>query len=40
MPILFGVRHLSPGGAHHLLRLLDETRPELVLMKGRAIFRR
>lgn len=34
MPILFGVRHLSPGGAHHLLRLLDEIRPELVLIEG------
>ena len=24
MPILFGVRHLPPGGAHHLLRLLEQ----------------
>lgn len=34
MPILFGVRHLSPGGAHHLLRLLDARRPDLVLIEG------
>lgn len=33
-PILFGVRHLSPDGAFHLRRLLDEVRPRLVLVEG------
>lgn len=33
-PILFGVRHLSPAGAWHLRRLLDEVRPRLVLVEG------
>lgn len=34
LPILFGVRHLSPAGAWHLLRLLEEKRPRLVLVEG------
>ena len=34
LPILFGVRHLSPAGAWHLLRLLEEVRPRLVLVEG------
>lgn len=34
MPTIFGVRHLSPGGAHHLLRLLDDIRPALILIEG------
>lgn len=33
-PIFFGVRHLSPAGAFHLRRLLDEVRPKLVLVEG------
>lgn len=35
---LFGVRHLSPGGAWHLRRLLEEKRPRLVLIEGPADF--
>ena len=34
LPILFGVRHLSPAGAWHLLQLLEEKRPRLVLIEG------
>lgn len=34
LPILFGVRHLSPAGAFHLRRLLDTVRPRLVLVEG------
>jgi len=33
-PVLFGVRHLSPGAAYHLRRALDEARPRLVLVEG------
>lgn len=33
-PVFFGVRHLSPAGAWHLRRLLDERRPRLVLIEG------
>ena len=33
---VFGVRHLSPAGAWHLRRYLDEKRPELVLIEGLA----
>lgn len=33
-PIIFGVRHLSPAGAYHLRRLLDDVRPRLVLVEG------
>ncbi len=32
--VYFGVRHLSPAGAWHLLRLLEERRPKLVLIEG------
>ena len=31
---VFGVRHLSPMGAWHLLQYLNETKPELVLIEG------
>ncbi|MHA7966176.1 DUF5682 family protein [Paenibacillus sp. CAU 1782] len=31
---VFGVRHLSPGGAWHLLRFLDEIKPTAVLVEG------
>lgn len=34
MPVYFGVRHLSPGGSWHLLQLLEETKPDLVLIEG------
>lgn len=34
LPVLFGIRHLSPAGAWHLLRLLEEMRPRLVLIEG------
>src|SRR5436305_917507 len=30
----FGVRHLSPAGAWHLRRYLDQTKPDLVLIEG------
>src|SRR5437588_4819625 len=33
---IFGVRHLSPAGAWHLRRYLDQLRPELVLIEGLA----
>ncbi len=33
---VFGVRHLSPTGAWHLRRYLDQVRPELVLIEGLA----
>lgn len=33
---VFGVRHLSPMGAWHLRRYLDQVRPELVLIEGLA----
>ena len=33
---VFGVRHLSPAGAWHLRRYLDEKRPKLVLIEGLA----
>lgn len=33
---VFGVRHLSPGGAWHLRRYLDRLQPELVLVEGLA----
>lgn len=33
-PHLFGVRHLSPGGAFHLVRMLEEIRPSIVLIEG------
>lgn len=31
---IFGVRHLSPAGAWHLTRFLDEHQPEVVLIEG------
>ncbi|PQO28355.1 DUF5682 family protein [Blastopirellula marina] len=33
---VFGVRHLSPGGAWHLRQFLDQVRPRLVLIEGLA----
>ncbi len=33
-PIYFGIRHLSPAGAYHLRRLLNEVKPKLVLVEG------
>ena len=35
-PHVFGVRHLSPGGAWHLLALLDRVRPKVVLIEAPA----
>ena len=37
-PLVFGVRHLSPGAARHLLDWLDEHRPAAVLVEGPADF--
>jgi hypothetical protein len=31
---VFGVRHLSPAGAWHLRRFLDQIKPDLVLIEG------
>src|SRR6266545_1643191 len=31
---VFGVRHLSPGAAHHLQHILDTLRPTAVLVEG------
>lgn len=33
---VFGVRHLSPSGAWHLRRYLDEVKPSVVLIEGAA----
>lgn len=33
-PFIYGVRHLSPAGAWHLRRFLDEKKPRLVLVEG------
>ncbi|MCQ6561539.1 DUF5682 family protein [Paenibacillus mendelii] len=33
-PILFGVRHLSPAGSWHLLELLNQLKPDIVLVEG------
>src|SRR5271154_4003972 len=33
---VFGVRHLSPTGAWHLRRFLDQIRPKVVLIEGLA----
>ena len=33
-PVIFGVRHLSPAGGWHLRRLLDQVKPELVLVES------
>ncbi len=35
-PHVFGVRHLSPGGAWHLLDFLDRIQPDIVLIEGLA----
>lgn len=37
-PYIFGIRHLSPAGALHLCRFLDEKKPRLVLVEGPADF--
>lgn len=34
----FGIRHLSPAGAHHLKQFLEEKRPKLVLVEGPSDF--
>lgn len=34
MLTLFGVRHLSPAGANHITKKLDEVKPDLVLIEG------
>lgn len=34
VPHIFGVRHLSPGGAYHLRKFLDEVKPTAVLIEG------
>ncbi|CAN7524886.1 DUF5682 family protein [Paenibacillus sp. LjRoot153] len=31
---VFGIRHLSPAGAHHLLTFLEEIKPTIVLVEG------
>lgn len=31
---IFGVRHLSPASAHHLLAYLERIKPELILLEG------
>ncbi|MDP4193383.1 MAG: DUF5682 family protein, partial [Bacteroidota bacterium] len=31
---VFGIRHLSPAGAYHLRKYLDEIKPEVVLIEG------
>lgn len=33
-PVIFGIRHLSPAGAWHLRKLLDEVMPQIVLIEG------
>src|SRR3954469_21033646 len=33
---VFGVRHLSPGGAWHLRATLDAVRPQVILIEGLA----
>lgn len=38
VPILFGIRHLSPAGAWHLRKLLDRVKPEIVLVEGPSDF--
>ena len=35
-PHLFGVRHLSPAGAYHLRKFLDQIQPTAVLVEGLA----
>lgn len=33
-PYFWGIRHLSPAGAYHLRKFLDEVKPQLVLVEG------
>ena len=33
-PCVFGVRHLSPAGAYHLIKLLEDVKPTAVLVEG------
>ena len=33
-PYIFGIRHLSPAGAWHLVQFLNEKKPKLVLVEG------
>jgi Family of unknown function (DUF5682) len=33
-PVIFGVRHLSPAGSWHLLQLLNDLMPDIVLIEG------
>ncbi|MBE0390336.1 hypothetical protein BJQ96_00156 [Flavobacterium sp. PL0002] len=33
---IFGVRHLSPGAAYHLIQFLDEINPDCILIEGPA----
>jgi len=33
-PYIFGIRHLSPAGAWHLIQFLNEKKPKLVLVEG------
>lgn len=35
-PHIFGIRHLSPAGAYHLLQFLDQVKPTAVLIEGPA----
>ena len=37
-PYIFGIRHLSPAGAWHLRRLLDQVMPDIVLVEGPSDF--
>ncbi|WP_367015125.1 DUF5682 family protein [Priestia koreensis] len=34
MPHIFGIRHLSPASAHHVLHYLNEIKPTAVLIEG------
>ncbi|MEY8516964.1 DUF5682 family protein [Lachnospiraceae bacterium 29-84] len=36
--VIFGIRHLSPAGAWHLRKLLDEVKPQAVLIEGPSDF--
>lgn len=33
-PRVFGIRHLSPAGSYHLIRFLEEVKPEVILIEG------
>ncbi|MDO5416992.1 MAG: DUF5682 family protein, partial [Lachnospiraceae bacterium] len=37
-PYVFGIRHLSPAGAWYLRQVLDERKPELILVEGPSDF--